>query len=53
MTAQDLATALAHLKTAIDNLPAPLPQLLTQAELDSAVAGINEAVASLQAKLPA
>ncbi len=52
MNSQDLASALAHLKTVIDNLPAPQPQLISQAELDQAVAGVNEAIANLQAKLP-
>jgi hypothetical protein len=53
MTSQDLATAIADLKTTIENLPAPQPSLISQDELDAAVAGVTEAVATLKAKLPA
>jgi phage shock protein A len=51
MNAQDLANAVAELKTAVEHLPAPGPQLITQDELDEAVAGVTDATAALNARI--
>jgi hypothetical protein len=51
-TSADLATDIAALATAVANLPAATPQLITQAELDAADASVKQITADLQAKTP-
>jgi hypothetical protein len=51
-TAADLTAAVAALTDAVAKLPAPMPQLISQAELDAATTGVTTATADLAAKTP-
>jgi predicted metal-dependent HD superfamily phosphohydrolase len=51
-TAADLTKAVADLTDVVAKLPAPQPQLITQAELDAATTGVTAATADIAAKTP-
>jgi len=53
MTAADLAQAVSALTEAVGKLPVPAPALITQVELDEAVAGVKAATDAITAKTPA
>jgi hypothetical protein len=51
-TAAELTAAVAALTDAVAKVPAPVPQLITQDELDAATAGVTQATTDLAAKTP-